>query len=1020
MVNNVNAQNYINEKYPTSGTCQRDNDPENKGKTRKGITLLDIRKGKVGNGIFSKNKNLIEDLKLEGFTNLRKLIISSHQITSLDISDCPNLEELDCRGNELTYLKVDGCSNLRKIDCSNNPLRELDLSTCSKLEEANINGCPSKLTEEGATKSNLTYDAEKGKLAKGSAKNSPQITKAKEDDIRNILIVGMTGGGKSTLANVLSNTNTFVENSSSTSVTKNFQTSDIFEWQGKKYRIIDNIGFGDTANISNEDILFKIGEGIHATKEGINQILFVFKGRFSEEQITAFNMFKNFIADTGITKFTTLVRTNFENFEDSQKCQEDRQSLLTQTSQTVREIISSCNNVIYVDNPPIPVIKEKDNERIRAKKEDKIKEISKVNEYNKKKEEIEKSNISVSEKEKEIKKIESETAKEINEGIKVSVGVEVPGLPVGLNAVASVSGTKEIQKEEFIENDINYAVIDTVGIGDTKLKKEEVLDKIAEAVYLAREGVSQILFVTDGRFDQYEMVTFNLLRTIIFDEHVTKHTTIVRTRFEDFEDEEECQADIEKMLTEKELSEIVNSCQGRIVHVNNSSLSSKYGREEREESRKRILDNLRNSCQKNPYKPSKLQELSNEIATDYFDYLKKKQELKEELEKLKLKEETNKESVTKEEESKDCVNVVIGIGERITQLEEKKEKLKKEIQEKEKIIRQKVLKHIFNNYYEINNILGGDFFISSIIGDDNDWRDINEEFVDKAVILKWLSRDDKKLTVEKIQELSHDVKQLKGNGKSTLANVLTNRGELKRKKVTKEFEEKNNKCHKWPYFFHEKCFNFKESCGTTSETRSFQAEEFTYEGENYRIVDTVGIGDTKLSEREVLFKMAEGIYLVKEGIKQVLFVVGNKFTSQEIEIFRLLKDVILESGITEYTTIVKTKFPNFEDHEDCEEDRQTLQEENQAISKILEKSEIIYVDNPPLKGNSETIEANKKTRKSSQGVLFKHLKNNCQEEVKDAKDGVIQKVGTELEHAIEVSEVFIGPVAPELECGFIL
>ncbi|CAJ0855625.1 17273_t:CDS:2 [Entrophospora sp. SA101] len=619
MVNNVNAQNYINEKYPTSGTCQRDNDPENKGKTRKGITLLDIRKGKVGNGIFSKNKNLIEDLKLEGFTNLRKLIISSHQITSLDISDCPNLEELDCRGNELTYLKVDGCSNLRKIDCSNNPLRELDLSTCSKLEEANINGCPSKLTEEGATKSNLTYDAEKGKLAK--------------------------------------------------------------------------------------------------------------------------------------------------------------------------------------------VIKEKDNERIRAKKEDKIKEISKVNEYNKKKEEIEKSNISVSEKEKEIKKIESETAKEINEGIKVSVGVEVPGLPVGLNA---------------------------------------------------------------------------------------------------------------------------------------------------------------------------LQELSNEIATDYFDYLKKKQELKEELEKLKLKEETNKESVTKEEESKDCVNVVIGIGERITQLEEKKEKLKKEIQEKEKIIRQKVLKHIFNNYYEINNILGGDFFISSIIGDDNDWRDINEEFVDKAVILKWLSRDDKKLTVEKIQELSHDVKQLKEA-------LVDDQG---------------------PYFFHEKCFNFKESCGTTSETRSFQAEEFTYEGENYRIVDTVGIGDTKLSEREVLFKMAEGIYLVKEGIKQVLFVVGNKFTSQEIEIFRLLKDVILESGITEYTTIVKTKFPNFEDHEDCEEDRQTLQEENQAISKILEKSEIIYVDNPPLKGNSETIEANKKTRKSSQGVLFKHLKNNCQEEVKDAKDGVIQKVGTELEHAIEVSEVF--------------
>src|SRR4051794_25076918 len=41
----------------------------------------------------------------------------------------------------------------------------------------------------------------------------------------------------------------------------------------------------------------------------------------------------------------------------------------------------------------------------------------------------------------------------------------------------STSGTREIQKEEFTDKDsnISYAVIDTVGMGDTKLKKEEVL-----------------------------------------------------------------------------------------------------------------------------------------------------------------------------------------------------------------------------------------------------------------------------------------------------------------------------------------------------------------------------------------------------------------------------------------------------------------------------------------------------------------------------------------------------------------
>lgn len=229
MVNNVNAQNWLDKKYPKGGVCKRGNDSENKGKTRAGITLLDIRKGKLGNGIFRKNKNLIESLVIRGFTNLRKLIISSHQLINLDVSDCPNLEELDCRSNELTSLNVSGCSNLKKIDCSNNPLRELDFSTCPKLEEVNINGCSSELTEGGAVKSSLAYDAEKGKLAKGSAKNSPRIRKAANDDVRNILIVGMTGSGKSTLANVLSNTDIFTEDSSSTSVTKSFQTSNVFE-----------------------------------------------------------------------------------------------------------------------------------------------------------------------------------------------------------------------------------------------------------------------------------------------------------------------------------------------------------------------------------------------------------------------------------------------------------------------------------------------------------------------------------------------------------------------------------------------------------------------------------------------------------------------------------------------------------------------------------------------------------------------------------------------------------------------
>src|SRR4051794_6992500 len=67
---------------------------------------------------------------------------------------------------------------------------------------------------------------------------------------------------------------------------------------------------------------------------------------------------------------------------------------------------------------------------------------------------------------------------------------------------SSASETKKIQFEKFADKATDYLIIDTPGIGDTKMSDNEVLDIIAEAVYLARDGISQVLFVIGGRFDQ--------------------------------------------------------------------------------------------------------------------------------------------------------------------------------------------------------------------------------------------------------------------------------------------------------------------------------------------------------------------------------------------------------------------------------------------------------------------------------------------------------------------------------------
>jgi AIG1 family len=299
--------------------------------------------------------------------------------------------------------------------------------------------------------------------------------------VNNILIIGITGNGKSALANLLANTDKFGESSSSTSATKDFQKSDVFKWEFelenkelcvKEYQVIDNIGFGDTDNtISEESILLKIGEGIYSAKEGINQVLFVFDGRFSDEQIAAFNLFKNFVSESKITNYATIVRTRFPNFREEIEWKEDKANLLKQRKEVV-DIINLCKGgMIYIDNPPIPKIKESGNdggskESVKEKKMREIKEreakrnkekkecsreivlnhlakncrdiykleelgnVSNINSivknYIEKKEEIEKNNSLSEDKRKELQKdLESKAAKSIKESLNKKLSTEL-------------------------------------------------------------------------------------------------------------------------------------------------------------------------------------------------------------------------------------------------------------------------------------------------------------------------------------------------------------------------------------------------------------------------------------------------------------------------------------------------------------------------------------------------------------------------------------------------------------------
>ncbi|RGB25905.1 AIG1 family-domain-containing protein [Rhizophagus diaphanus] len=199
-------------------------------------------------------------------------------------------------------------------------------------------------------------------------------------DKKTIILIGKTGNGKSTLANVLYGEQLFEEGDGARSVTKESKSKE-FKYKGVKHIIIDTPGICDTGSGKSEDenrerkVYKEIVEVIYKYSikgKGLNQVLFVTNGRFTDEEKKSYNLLNKAFFNEDIAEFTTVVRTNFPKFENHDSCREDIVKMANGDDELAK-MVKSGRSVIHVNNPSLEV-EDEDELRINQRKRNKSRE----------------------------------------------------------------------------------------------------------------------------------------------------------------------------------------------------------------------------------------------------------------------------------------------------------------------------------------------------------------------------------------------------------------------------------------------------------------------------------------------------------------------------------------------------------------------------------------------------------------------------------------------------------------------